>query len=77
MGTTQNALARKIYMVHMNGSVAAKGDKGFKVYPGTEIVVPSKIRNENKAQTVSMIMGLATSTASLAAMVVTIMNQVK
>ena len=73
----QTALKRKMYMVHMNGSVAAKGDSNFKVLPGTEIVVPTKIPNENKGQSISMIMGLATSTARLAAMVVTIMNQVK
>ncbi len=76
-GTLQTALSRKIYMVHMNGSVAAKGDDDFKVYPGTEIVVPSKIPNQNKAQNVSMIMGIATSTASLAAMIITIINQAK
>ena len=60
----------------MNGSVASKGNSGFKVQPGTEIIVPAKERQE-KGQSLAAIMGIATSTASLAAMVTTIINQVK
>lgn len=75
-GVTQEGMKRKIYMVHMNGSVATKGDAGFKVQPGTEIVVPAKNR-ENSGQNLAAIMGIATSTASLAAMVTTIINQMK
>lgn len=75
-GVTDSGLKGKTYMVHMNGSVASKGYEGFKVQPGTEIVVPAKERKDN-AQTLAAIMGVATSTASLAAMVTTIINQVK
>ena len=75
-GITPSGLKRKVYMVHMNGSVATKGDSNFKVQPGTEIVVPTKDK-ENKGQSLASIMGIATSTASLAAMVTTIINQVK
>ena len=75
-GITQEGLKRKVYMVHMNGSVATKGDANFKVQPGTEIVVPTKDK-QNKGQSLASIMGIATSTASLAAMVTTIINQVK
>lgn len=76
-GALQKAMTGKIYMVHMNGSVATRGARDFKVQPGTEIVVPAKERKPNSGQTLSAIMGVASSTASLAAMVVTIMNQVK
>ena len=75
-GVTQDGVKRKTYMVHMNGAVAAKGKQGFKVQPGTEIVVPAKERKD-RGQTLASIMGIATSTASLAAMVTTIVNQVK
>lgn len=75
-GVTQDGMKRKTYMVHMNGSVAAKGKDGFKVQPGTEIIVPAKEKQE-KGQSLAAIMGIATSTASLAAMVTTIINQMK
>ncbi|MBQ7774113.1 MAG: SLBB domain-containing protein [Bacteroidales bacterium] len=73
-GATQDAVKRKTYMVHMNGSVAVKGDPGFKVQPGTEIIVPSKAQSGPKRD-LSGIISIATSTASLAAMIVTIVNQ--
>ena len=75
-GVSKDGMKRKVYMVHMNGSVATKGDKNFKVQPGTEIIVPAKNRQEG-GQSLAAIMGIATSTASLAAMVTTIINQMK
>ena len=75
-GVTQEGIKKKAYMVHMNGSVAVRGKKGFDVQPGTEIVVPAKEMKE-AGQSLAAIMGIATSTASLAAMVTTIINQVK
>ena len=75
-GVSKDGMKRKVYMVHMNGSVATKGDSNFKVQPGTEIIVPAKNRQEG-GQSLAAIMGIATSTASLAAMVTTIINQLK
>ena len=75
-GVSKDGLKRKVYMVHMNGSVATKGDSNFKVQPGTEIIVPAKNRHEG-GQNLAAIMSIATSTASLAAMVTTIINQMK
>ncbi len=75
-GTLQKAMNSKIYMVHMNGSVATRGSKDFRVRPGTEIVVPAKEKKPS-GQSLAAILGIASSTASLAAMVVTIINQVK
>ena len=60
----------------MNGSVATKGDANFKVQPGTEIIVPAKSLKEG-GQTLSTILGVATSTASMAAMITTMINQMK
>ncbi len=66
----------KVYIVHMNGSVASKGRPGFDVQPGSEIIVPTKSKGA-KTQNLASIIGLATSTASLAAMVTSIINQMK
>ncbi|MBO5764117.1 MAG: capsule biosynthesis protein, partial [Bacteroidales bacterium] len=76
-GVTQSGIKRKTYMVHMNGSVATKGDPNFKVQPGTEIVVPTREERKGGGQTVAAILGIATTTASLAAMVTSIVNNVK
>lgn len=75
-GTTPIGVKRKAYMVHMNGSVATRGNKNFKVQPGTEIIIPAKDRS-TQGQSLSSILGVASTTASLAAMVTTIINQVK
>lgn len=75
-GVTQDGVKRKVYMVHMNGSVATKGDANFKVRPGTEIIIPAKNKQQG-GQNLASIMSIATSTASLAAMITTIVNQMK
>ena len=75
-GVTPEGIRRKVYMVHPNGSVATKGSDGFKVQPGTEIVIPTRSANGGGANLAS-IMGIATSTASLAAMITTMVNQFK
>lgn len=76
-GLLQRALKRKIYMVHMNGSVAAIGSKEFVVQPGTEIIIPLKDKRPDTGQSLAAIMGVASGTASLAAMVAMISNQAK
>lgn len=75
-GVTQDGIKRKVYMVHPNGSVATKGDSNFKVQPGTEIIIPAKTKKDGGA-TLASVMGIATSTASLAAMITTMINQLK
>lgn len=75
-GVTQDGLRRKVYMVHPNGSVATKGESNFKVQPGTEIIIPARTKKDG-GEGLSSIMGIATSTASLAAMITTMINQLK
>ncbi len=75
-GFNSDAGRGKVYIVHMNGSVASKGRPGFTVMPGSEIIVPTKTKGA-RTQNLASIIGLATSTASLAAMVTTIVNQMK
>lgn len=78
-GFRREAIKRDTYMIHANGNVAIKGSPMFKVQPGTEIVVPEKSQDDRllRTQRVSTIMGIATSTASLAAMVTSILNNTK
>ncbi len=71
-GFLKEAMKGKVYMVHMNGSVATKGSKDFEVMPGTEIVVP--MRKKKNPQSVAAILAAATSATSLAAMVATIVS---
>ncbi len=71
-GYLDGALKRKVYMVHMNGTVAVKGSKDFKVYPGTEIVVPYRVEKDRNNNVVSTILSIATTSASIATMVATI-----
>lgn len=71
-GYAQGAIKRKVYMVHMNGTVAAKGTSNFEVRPGTEIVVPQRDMKNVRKVSPAEIMGLASSTASLASIIVAI-----
>lgn len=75
-GFLKEAMRGKVYMVHMNGSVATKGSSNFVVLPGTEIVVPMK-KEKKSSQALSTIMTAATSVTSLAAMVATIVSVTK
>ena len=75
-GFLKEAMRGKVYMVHMNGSVATKGSSNFVVLPGTEIVVPMK-KEKKGSQALSTIMTAVTSVTSLAAMVATIVSVTK
>ena len=78
-GYLKDAIKKRVYMVHANGYVAARGSALFKVQPGTQIVVPQKNKEDKliRAQRVATIMGIATSTASMAAMITSIINSTK
>ena len=62
----------KTYIVYQNGTVSSNNPK---VEPGCEIIVPEKPQREGLSAT--QIMSLTTSTASLAAVVVSIVNSLK
>ena len=73
-GYSNGAVKRKAYMIHMNGAVAMKGTKDFKVQPGTEIVVPKRDMNRAKRMSLGEILGLSSAMASVAAIVVSILR---
>lgn len=75
-GFGNNAKKRKAYVVYMNGTVSRLKSRDSKaIEPGCEIIVPSK--DARKKMSPAEIMGLGTSTASLATMIATLVNLFK
>ncbi len=72
-GFANRAKKKAIYIVYANGSVE-KAEKGSTraVQPGCEIVVPTK--DDSRALSTAEMMSLGSSTASIAAMIVSILN---
>ena len=69
-GYGDRAKKGKTFVIYMNGTVA-KG-RSSKIEPGCEIVVPSK--PDRRGTTMGEMMGIASSTASIAAMIATILK---
>lgn len=75
-GYSQRAKRNKVYVIYMNGSVAkAKRHSSKLVQPGCEIVVPSKKEREGLKAT--EILSLGSTSASLATVVLALMNLLK
>ena len=72
-GFAADALKSKAYIIYMNGKVA-KLSHGAKVQPGSEIVIPAKLKR--KMSTAEM-MSMGTSMSSIATMIATIANMSK
>lgn len=80
-GFTKDAIKRNIYIVYANGSVKKTGCflgiKNYpKIEPGAEIIVPLKPKKNNRMSAATAI-GLSTGLASLALMIVSIINAVQ
>ena len=65
----------KTYIVYLNGNISVVGVGGAKVEPGCEIIVPE--RPERKGMSTSEVLSIGTSTASLATMVISVINMLK
>lgn len=75
-GFGNNAKKRRAYVVYMNGTVSRLKARNSKaIEPGCEIIVPSK--DSKKRMSPTEILGLGTSTASLATMIATMVNLFK
>lgn len=74
-GFVEDANKKKTYAVYMNGKVAV----GRKIYeePGMEIFVPVHKESERQKMSAVEISAIATSSASLASIIVAILNMVK
>lgn len=71
-GYNNNAKKANVYIVYMNGTVAKPGIGRSLVEPGCEIVVPSK--EERERMTASQILSLSSTAASLATVVLALIN---
>ena len=71
-GYNDNAKKSNVYIVYMNGTVAKPGIGRSLVEPGCEIVVPSK--EERERMTASQILSLSSTAASLATVVLALIN---
>ena len=69
------AKRNKTYIVYQNGNVRKAGAGNAKVEPGCEIIVPE--RPERKGMSAGEVVSLGSSAASLAAVVVTLINTIK
>lgn len=74
-GFTKLARKRKTYAVYMNGKVAVGND--IYIEPGMELVVPERKERENQKMSPVEIASLATSTTSIASMVLSIIRLFK
>ena len=75
-GYADRAHKSRVYAIYMNGAVEQLGRRASKsIQPGCEIVVPTKPQ-KNKLTT-GEIMTIGTSTASIATMIVTLVNLLK
>lgn len=70
------AKKKKAYVVYMNGTVSRLKSRDKKaIEPGCEIIVPS--REEKKRMSTAEILGMGSTTASIAAMIATMVNLFK
>ena len=76
-GFTRDARKRKTYAIYMNGKIAARGSRNFKMEPGMELVVPEKKKDDGRHMTATEVAAIASSTSSVAAMILAIMNLIK
>lgn len=75
-GYTTRAKKSKIYAVYLNGSVKQLGRRTSKsIEPGCEIVVPTK--EQRRSMTTGEILSIGSSTASIAAVIATLINVLK
>lgn len=69
------AKKKKAYVVYMNGTVSRLKSREKAIEPGCEIIVPSK--EEKKRMSTAEILGMGSTTASIAAMIATMVNLFK
>lgn len=69
------AKKKKTYVVYMNGTVSRLKSRDKAIEPGCEIIVPSK--EEKKRMSTAEILGMGSTTASIAAMIATMVNLFK
>jgi len=75
-GFTKQARKRKIYAIYMNGKIATRGHN-FKMEPGMELVVPEKKIEEDRRMSAAEIAAIASTTSSVATLIVALTTILK
>lgn len=73
-GYAKGAIRGQKYIVFMNGSAATRGSRNFRPKPGCEIIVPEKDLESRQRISAAEIVSIASSTTSIATMVVSMVN---
>lgn len=73
-GYVKGAIKGKKYIVYMNGTASTRGSKNFKPMPGCEIIVPQKDLSQRQRISAAEIVSIASSTTSIATMVISMVN---
>lgn len=76
-GYVKGAIKGGKYIVFMNGTASTRGNKNFKPMPGCEIIVPQKDLSQRQRISAAEIVSIASSTTSIATMVITMVNLLK
>lgn len=76
-GYVKGAIKNKRYIVYMNGTAATKKSRNFNPMPGCEIIIPMRDVNNRQRLSAAEVAALASSTASIATMVVSMVNLLK
>ena len=77
-GYADNARKKGVYVVYANGAVMKVNRHSRKaIQPGCEIVIPSKKLKKDKNMSTQEALSMGTSAASIAAMVITVANNLK
>ncbi|MBQ7254010.1 MAG: SLBB domain-containing protein [Bacteroidales bacterium] len=75
-GYSHNANRSNAYVVYMGGR-AKRLRPNTKIYPGSEIYVPEKVKGEKKEFNYAALMSVSSSAASLGALIVTLLSSLK
>ena len=73
-GYVKGAIKGGKYIVFMNGTASTRGNKNFKPMPGCEIIVPQKDLSQRQRISAAEIVSIASSTTSIATMVISMVN---
>lgn len=76
-GYVKGAIKSGKYIVFMNGTASTRGNKNFKPMPGCEIIVPQKDLSQRQRISAAEIVSIASSTTSIATMVISMVNLLK
>lgn len=76
-GYVKGAIKGGKYIVFMNGTASTRGNKNFKPMPGCEIIVPQKDLSQRQRISAAEIVSIASSTTSIATMVISMVNLLK